>query len=146
MAEDAIDKLIRRAIAFGIVRRAIRDSAATGPALLEDVVARIDKAQSENTRLRDLLSAELERVKAENAFLVAEVARLREAMAWRPIETARAGETVLLYWPPEYSPSDRRRLDLPEMIRVDWVGSTPNREPTHWQPLPAPPVSETQKR
>lgn len=41
----------------------------------------------------------------------------------------------LVYWPKSQS----GRYPLPPMMRVDNVGSTPARRPSHYQPLPAPP-------
>ena len=55
---------------------------------------------------------------------------------WLPIETAPQG-LLLIYWP-----AVRGRNAMPSMIRVDYAGSTPNRPPTHWMPLPLPPESE----
>lgn len=60
-------------------------------------------------------------------------------MEWQPIETAPKGQ-VLLYFPAKvvgaYSQST-----LPVMIKVDRAEAFPNRRPSHWMPLPAPPVS-----
>ena len=58
---------------------------------------------------------------------------------WQPIETAPAGD-VLLYWP-EVVTGVHHQATLPAMMRVAWAGSTPNRRPTHWMPLPKPPAT-----
>lgn len=58
-------------------------------------------------------------------------------MNWQPIETAPKGQ-VLLYWPKVPNARDPA-LCLPAMISVGYAGSTPNRPPTHWMPLPEPP-------
>jgi hypothetical protein len=60
-------------------------------------------------------------------------------MKWQPIETAPRG-LVLLYWPASKpARGGHASNSLPPMIRVDYSGSTPNRPPTHWMPLPEPP-------
>jgi hypothetical protein len=68
---------------------------------------------------------------------------------WRPIETApKDGEPILLY-----KPNERRSGDYitagywGEWVTSDieqWiaVAGHPLREPTHWQPLPAPPSED----
>lgn len=49
---------------------------------------------------------------------------------WRPIESAPRGRHLF------YFPAEKR---LPEMIKVDLYPLAQYRQPTHWQPLPAPP-------
>jgi hypothetical protein len=56
--------------------------------------------------------------------------------AWQPIETAPKGKELILYWP---KVSNGKNSVLYPMIRVDRIGMTPFREPTHWMPLPEPP-------
>lgn len=57
---------------------------------------------------------------------------------WQPIETAPKGD-VLLYWPSKMTGA-HQQVRMPAMMRVGSVGDTPHRQPTHWMPLPAPPV------
>lgn len=52
---------------------------------------------------------------------------------WLPIASAPKG-LLLIYWPATVG-----RNAMPSMIRVDYAGSTPNRLPTHWMPLPPAP-------
>lgn len=59
--------------------------------------------------------------------------------SWQPIETAPKG-LVILYWPASKPAQGHPSNTLAPMIRVDHVGSTPNRRPSHWMPLPAPPA------
>lgn len=59
---------------------------------------------------------------------------------WQPIETAPKGE-VLLYFPPKVAGAYAQST-LPAMIRVGWASDFPNRIPSHWMPLPAPPSTE----
>lgn len=63
-------------------------------------------------------------------------------MSWQPIDSAPRGPLVILYWPATKPSRGHLGNSLSEMIRVDRVGSTPNRQPTHWMPLPAPPEAE----
>lgn len=56
---------------------------------------------------------------------------------WQPIETAPKGE-LLLYAPAEVRGRNSR---LPERIYIGSRYDAPNRPPTHWMPLPKPPVS-----
>ena len=60
-------------------------------------------------------------------------------MSWQPIETAPKGELVILYWPPCETTRGRDGYTHQAMFRVDRVGLTPFRLPTHWMPLPEPP-------
>jgi len=74
----------------------------------------------------------------------------REAGAWQPIETAPKDGTVILAWIPAHEG------DKPEVAPVRWQSHVTGRwvhdasdwtleapMPTHWQPLPAPPVART---
>ncbi len=60
-------------------------------------------------------------------------------MNWLPIESAPTNKLVILYWPASGEARGHRGHVLPEMIRVDYAGMTPNRLPTHWMPLPESP-------
>lgn len=60
---------------------------------------------------------------------------------WKPIESAPKGVKVLLYWP-EHISGKYHQMRLVPMMRVDFAWSTPHRLPTHWMPLPAPPVNQ----
>jgi hypothetical protein len=62
---------------------------------------------------------------------------------WLPIETAPKDE-VLLYFPKAIQGAHRQSF-LPPMYRVGRVSDTPNRKPTHWMPLPAPPAAQEKK-
>lgn len=72
---------------------------------------------------------EIERLKKE-------VAKLRKATEWQPIETVPYGD-VVLYYPAHTSPGN-----LGEWIRVGSCKDTPFRKPTHWFPIPQPPATE----
>ena len=68
--------------------------------------------------------------------------RLAALDGWRPIaDIPEEGipAPVILYWPATGSARGRNSNTLPEMVRVDHIGSTPHRKPTHWMPLPGPP-------
>lgn len=58
---------------------------------------------------------------------------------WQTIETVPRG-LVILYWPESKPSRGYPGNTLDPMIRVDYAGSTPNRQPTHWMPLPDPPT------
>lgn len=64
---------------------------------------------------------------------------LSKAMEWQTIDTAPRG-LVLLYWPATKPSRGHPSNTLGAMMRVDYVGSTPHRQPTHWMPLPSPPT------
>lgn len=55
---------------------------------------------------------------------------------WRPISTAPKDE-VLMYFARTTS-----RMPMPAMVRAGRVADFPNRQPTHWMPLPPPPKNE----
>ena len=68
--------------------------------------------------------------------------RLAALDGWRPIaDIPEKGipAPVILYWPATGRARGHNSNTLSEMIRVDFVGSTPSRKPTHWMPLPTPP-------
>lgn len=90
-------------------------------------------------------------------------------MGWQPIETAPKGTddhgigpTVLLFVPDsldqpnavtigsyfrEETRDDRGRFVGGEWTAIDWdYMRTPYVKPTHWQPLPAPPVAAQHDR
>jgi hypothetical protein len=59
---------------------------------------------------------------------------------WQPIETAPKG-THLLYFPAE---KDRRGIfKFGEMMKVDLYPVSYPRKPTHWMPLPLPPITQS---
>jgi len=78
--------------------------------------------------------------------LVAEVRRLKEAQQWQPIETApKDGQYILAYPCLAGIPlviTWGRVEDYPwsESWRVPLSNKAPPYRPTHWQPLPKPPV------
>ena len=74
-------------------------------------------------------SKEIERLRKE-------VAKLRKATEWQPIETAPDGN-VLLYYPPE-----QRKNGLSEWITIGFGRSERFRKATHWFPIPKPPAVE----
>ena len=60
---------------------------------------------------------------------------------WQPIETAPNGD-VLLYFPAVYN-ERRKEQSHGVMVKVGWASAFPNRVPSHWRPIPAPPAPET---
>lgn len=54
---------------------------------------------------------------------------------WQPIETAPRGKHLLFF------PKLTGRNAMGEVIKVDLYPVDYPRKPTHWQPLPAPPVT-----
>jgi hypothetical protein len=59
---------------------------------------------------------------------------------WQPIETAPMDHTKVLVYRPKMRGSDRIQI---RAVR-DWCGAgcCPHADPTHWMPLPAPPVAD----
>jgi hypothetical protein len=57
---------------------------------------------------------------------------------WQPIETAPNG-VLLLYFPTEVAPHGRGHS---AMIKVDHFPVCYPRQPSHWAPLPSPPLSQ----
>jgi Protein of unknown function (DUF551) len=62
-------------------------------------------------------------------------------MDWQPIETAPRGEMFIYYWPRD----GKRAIGLAYLAKDGgWRDSEGNwktrLEPTHWMPIPAPPV------
>jgi hypothetical protein len=64
-------------------------------------------------------------------------------MDWQPIETAPRGEYLLLFFPAEVEPSDRRRVNLGSMTLIDLYPVSYPRKPTHWMPVPPAPETPT---
>ena len=62
---------------------------------------------------------------------------------WQPIETIPSdGRTVLLWFASEFpAPEIDRGGWSPVLGRVWWSGDDIISQPTHWMPLPAPPVT-----
>lgn len=75
--------------------------------------------------------------------VIAARAALSEAKAggWQPIETApKDGTSILGYW---LGGQHDCAIHATKFIRGRWWATNedfPQREPTHWQPLPAPPA------
>lgn len=64
---------------------------------------------------------------------------LSRAREWQPIDwNNKPKGGVLIYWP-----ATTGRNALPPMMKVDHIGMTPNRLPSHWQPLPPAPLRPT---
>ncbi len=72
----------------------------------------------------------------------AEIARLRAASAWRPIETAPRDGTDCLTFSPKRHPGFNQRIVV-NYWDHGWQRSLQGNPPTHWQPLPEPPASES---
>jgi hypothetical protein len=79
---------------------------------------------------------------------VDEYVALRDAIAWRPIETAPLDYSVVLLYQPATpghaeAVGQGHRVDLRAEAHDKWVFQANGwlAEPTHWQPLPAPPTS-----
>lgn len=62
---------------------------------------------------------------------------------WHPIDTAPRG-LVLLYFPTVIVGAYQQST-LHERMIVDMADGFPNRPPTHWMPLPAPPSTVLSK-
>lgn len=78
----------------------------------------------------------IEKQAKEIAKLKREVAKLRKASQWQPIETAPDGK-VLLYYPEESG-----KNALSEWTIIGFGRAKTFRQPTHWLPLPKPPAIE----
>ena len=65
-----------------------------------------------------------------------EAAKLRKLTGWQPIDTA-PDSNVLLYYPAENG-----KNALSEWITIGYGKGLRFRKPTHWMPLPKPPVKE----
>lgn len=74
--------------------------------------------------------------------LLDELERLREATAWRPIETAPWG--LCLFYGPDYN------VRIAERVGGGWYTDggdyLATRDLTHWHPLPAAPFRRSTKR
>lgn len=57
-------------------------------------------------------------------------------MEWQPIETAKRGSRVLLFYPAQIR---RGQIALHEMVEVDLYPVGHPRKPTHWCAIPATP-------
>ena len=81
----------------------------------------------------DLDDLERERYDTLRAALTAALAAM-----WRPAESESNG---LLYFPKKVT-GHHRQSCLPEMMNVGHASDFPNRQPTHFMPLPSPPKAE----
>ena len=64
---------------------------------------------------------------------------------WQPIETALQ-DTLILVWMPSWFDDEDGRIVVALASGPYWTdgeGNMPQEDPTHWQPLPAPPASPT---
>ena len=103
-----------------------------------------------NVSAAPTLHAFIRALAAERDAARAEVKRLREAAAWRPIETAPRDGTRVLVYPAWYDAksNDYRAGEAywQRMMRKPgrWAtgASSLPYEPTHWLPLPQPPAKE----
>ena len=68
--------------------------------------------------------------------LTKEVAKLRKATEWQPIETAPQ-DKVLLYYPKQTGPNA-----LNQWIIIGYGRGHCFRKPSHWMPIPQPPAVE----
>jgi len=59
---------------------------------------------------------------------------------WQPIETAPPEKELLLFFPAIGPRKGQTVYARAEMMRVGLVRDFPSRLPTHWMPLPEPPV------
>lgn len=109
-----------------------------GP-VLKELSEEIDKLESEKSDLlAKLVAADMaiEEQLQEIERLRKEVAKLRKATVWQPIETVPSGDVILYY------PKQTGRNALSEWIRTGTSADTPRRKPTHWFPIPKPPATE----
>lgn len=60
-------------------------------------------------------------------------------MEWRPIETAPKDGTAILVWRAHEPGRELRRMGIDMWVGGCWWNSRRDMQPTHWQPLPAPP-------
>lgn len=90
-------------------------------------------------RLSDYEALQAELKKAVAALTDARFTLCDGPAGWQPIETAPDNTPVLVYWPDPMG-------DIAEVMAKmegEWTGTmtliNPHVNPTHWQPLPAPP-------
>jgi hypothetical protein len=122
---------------------------------VESVTAECERLKAENDEINaewgkrylGRQSAEQERNEAlaERDRLSNALAAARAAMTWRPIETAPKDRTRILVWP-YWGDNRPAEVQWREMKRTPGRWETtgglvcPSANPTHWMPLPAPPV------
>jgi hypothetical protein len=80
-------------------------------------------------------SSRISAIDAESRATRAEAA-LKEAMAWRPIESAPRDGTLVMFYVPDSKPVIARADDY------TYSGAYWLHPATHWMPLPAPPALE----
>lgn len=81
---------------------------------------------------------------------IAEIKRLRALTAWRDIASApKDGTYVLLFFPGPLMDMEspglavgRYYTDSGWWVTAIWASGHPVKQPTHWQPLPEPPVAQ----
>jgi hypothetical protein len=119
-----------------------------GAVMEKDIVERLREAVTtlvETDQVDDIGVLEAARI---------EIQRLRYERAWQPIEMAPRTADYILVWDPAYMTTrvvswyDAPRVG-PKIHPNDgyWGISMSDQEcePTHWQPLPAPPASESNR-
>jgi hypothetical protein len=83
---------------------------------------------------------------------LAEIMRLRGLMEWKPIETAKKDNSEVLGWSVDerylmsfwdYDFSDRPYKINPINKYTGWLSESRIVNPTHWSPLPEPPIQQT---
>lgn len=63
---------------------------------------------------------------------------------WQPIDTAPKGEIIIGYFPPIANVHETYNLMVQETWWAGdrWMTVHPEQQPTHWMPMPPPPINE----
>jgi len=75
--------------------------------------------------------------------LLGKLKALQPSHGWLPIDTAPKDGTEVLVWRPKENAQSRAHVGVDfysEQYR-SWYKSRTNQQPTHWMPLPTPPVT-----
>ncbi|MDB5656127.1 MAG: hypothetical protein JWQ94_3740 [Tardiphaga sp.] len=65
--------------------------------------------------------------------------------AWQPIETAPKDGSTVLVWRPSEGEHYLAHVGVDFWSDKSWYRSRRSQQPTHWQPLPAPPITRQER-